>query len=295
MLTGNEHQSYRFLEYCPVCHKSYDEHWKVVNHIRKTTDTSHQTFLSEQEQQFTEVYLKTKRQELHSALFDLQNIFSGTSFAHTSKIVHRKLDKHERENHRRDRISNTMSETIKTDEHNENVSLGVSKAWEDGKFDTEAVKEARRKGYAKRPSVAGAGNPMYGKPCPKGAGRGKGGIRTDIGHYVRSTWEANICRVCNVLNRKYEYEPTRFKVTVDGENYTYCPDIYFPDKGWYYEIKGHARASNRWICDCKHCMKNRKIIEAVRLEHEIKIIVIGRDEYRRFMRKFSKRVNTWEK
>lgn len=295
MLTGKEHLLYKFLESCPICNRPYNEHWKVVNHLRKHKDADHKAYLVKQEQEYIEVYQTTERQNLHKALFEQHNVFCGTSFAHSSKILHRLTDKKDREQNRRQRISKTMSITIKTSEHNSRVSIGVSKAWQQGKFDTDEVKAARAIGYKNRPSVKGENNPMFGKPCPKGAGRGKGGIREDIGHYVRSTWEANICRICIYVGRKYTYEPTRFPITIDSNQYSYCPDLYFPDKGFYYEIKGHARSSALWICDCIHCVKNRKIISQVRQTYGVKIIIIGRDEYKRLMRKFSKLVSTWER
>ena len=62
---------------------------------------------------------------------------------------------------------------------------------------------------------------MYGKPSPKGSGFGKGGVRKDIGHYVRSTWEANVCRIFKYMNRDYKFESKRFKIVIDKD------DIYF--------------------------------------------------------------------
>lgn len=68
---------------------------------------------------------------------------------------------------------------------------------------------------------------------------GVGGFRDDLGHFVRSTWEANVCRVLKYLGVDYEYEP----ITFDLGNETYTSDlrIQLPNGGGtvYYEIKGY--------------------------------------------------------
>ena len=209
--------------------------------------------------------------------------------------VARHISSEELEGIRRKRISATLKDVPKTLDHNKKVSNSIKKAWADGKFDTDDYKKAKEIGYKKRRSYKGKNNPMYGKPSPKKAGFGKGGIRKDIGHYVRSTWEANICRVCRYVGRGYLYETTRFKVIIDGEDYTYCPDLYFLGKDFYYEIKGHAKSSNNWVCSCDTCEKNRKKIEAVRKKYGIKIIIIGNSEYKKFKNRFKKFISSWEK
>ena len=286
----------RFLKKCPICLKEYDMHWKVVNHIRKTKDLDHQELLKEQELEVVKFYKEnTKRSDyLKKRLYKNKNIFAGISYQKVIGIVDRYMSSEELEKIRRERISSTMKNTPKTAQHNKNVSKAVKKAWKDGKFNTEEYKKAKEIGYKKRKSIKGKNNPMYGKPSPKGAGFGKGGIRKDIGHYVRSTWEANICRVCCYVGRDYLYEPTRFKVVVDGSDCTYCPDLYFSDKDFYYEIKGHAKSSDNWVCTCESCKKNRKKIEAVRMKYRVKIVVIGHSEYKKFKIRFKKLIFNWE-
>ena len=283
------------LTKCPICNKAYDEYWKIVSHIRKAHDNDHQDYLKQQESQFVKIYLSSKRQQLHDNLAQAGNIFAGVSFANTITIIRKQFNSEELEIIRKERISATLSNVPKTAQHNQRVSHAVTQAWKDGKFDTEECKIARQKGYAKRRSYSGKGNPMYGKPSPKGAGRGKGGIRKDIGHYVRSRWEANICRICLYFGRKYEFEKYRFQVTVNGIEYTYCPDLYFPDKKLHYEIKGHARSSSAWLCECKTCIKNKLIMPAVVREYKIKLIIIGKYEYMRMKRLFKSRIPNWEK
>jgi len=287
----------RFLESCPICQKEYDEHWKVVNHIRKTKDEKHQKLLKQQELEVLDCYKNNTKHNfyLKDMLYKSRNIFSGISYERILGIVNRHLGPEDLEKIRRERISSTMKDVPKTEEHNKKVSIAVKKAWADGTFDTDEYREAKDNGYKKRRSYKGKNNPMYGKPSPKGAGRGKGGIRKDIGHYVRSTWEANICRVCNLVDREYLYESTRFNIVIEGEDYTYCPDLYFFSKNLYYEIKGHAKSSSDWTCSCKDCKKNRKKVKAVIEQHGIKILIIGNYEYKKFIKRFKCLIPNWEK
>ncbi|MBO0863207.1 MAG: hypothetical protein J2P21_32885, partial [Chloracidobacterium sp.] len=65
------------------------------------------------------------------------------------------------------------------------------------------------------------------------------GFREDLGHYVRSSWEADFARVLNHCGLRYEYEPRRFTlVRADGSTLTYAPDFFIPDLNLWYEIKG---------------------------------------------------------
>ena len=210
----SDQNDYKFLDKCPICDKKYDEHWKVVTHIRKTKDNEHQEFIKEQELEVMKSYGENKKDRCYvkKILYENKNIFAGISYEKIMAIVSRYIQPEELEKNRRQRISFTTKGISKTLEHNKKVSIAVKKAWDDGKFDTDEYKKAKEIGYKKRKSIKGKNNPMYGKPSPKGAGFGKGGIRKDIGHYVRSTWEANICRVCRHVDRDYLYEPTRFKI-----------------------------------------------------------------------------------
>lgn len=292
----NLEKFYRFLKECPICKKEYNEHWKVVTHIRKTKDNKHKIFIKQQELEVIKFYKENIKDRCYvkDLLFKNKNIFAGISYEKIMLIVSNYITSDKLEENRKQRISSTSKGVLKTPEHNKKVSQAVKKAWKDGKFDTEEYKKAKEIGYKNRRSYKGKENPMYGKPSPKGAGFGKGGIRKDISHYVRSTWEANICRVCNHVGRDYLYEPIRFKVVVDGNDCTYCPDLYFSDKDFYYEIKGHAKSSINWVCICESCEKNRKKIEAVRMKYGVKVIIIGNKEYEKFKRRFKDLIPNWE-
>jgi hypothetical protein len=75
--------------------------------------------------------------------------------------------------------------------------------------------------------------------------RGKGGFREDLGHYVRSNWEANFARILRLQGKSYEYEPKSFQL---AEGNTYTPD--FLVDGVFYEIKGY------WTEVAKHKLES---------------------------------------
>lgn len=112
----------------------------------------------------------------------------------------------------------------------------------------------------------GSNNPMYGKlvHC-------KIGHRKDLGHCVRSSWEANFARILQYFQIHYEYEKHKF-VLKNGETYT--PDFFLPIYNKYYEIKG------RFFND-----KNIRFKEEFPL---IKLKIINEKRYDKLMRKYSK-------
>jgi len=76
----------------------------------------------------------------------------------------------------------------------------------------------------------GRGNPRFGMSWhPKYSG---GGYREDIGHYVRSSWEANLARVFQFIKKRYAYEAKRFYT----EDCSYCPEYWLLDEDIYIEL-----------------------------------------------------------
>lgn len=291
MFNQNIHQKFQTLTCCPICGAEYNQHWKVVNHIRKSKDVNHFTFLDQQENEYIEIYENIEsKDKFHEELYKANNIFCGTSFTHSVDILKKKYNSSEIEQLRRKRISKTLSNVPKTKEHNEKVSNAVKKAWESGKFDTEEVIKARQKGYDNRKSYIGKNNPMYGKCCP----HGKSNYREDLKMFVRSTWEANFCRICLLLDREFIYEPKRFWLKINGKDCTYCPDFYLPKYDCYYELKGHAHSKKDWKCWCKNCTKNKLCIPMLR-KQGIKIHVITNREYKRLKNAFKNRIENWER
>lgn len=101
-----------------------------------------------------------------------------------------------------------------TQEHSDKIAKSVSEAWQDP---------------LKRKNMQFNGLKHF-----------KGGYRQDLGHYVRSAFEANYCRFLNWFSIKYEFESEKclFKLD-DGTSYT-C-DFYLPDIEQYIELKGYIR------------------------------------------------------
>jgi len=118
---------------------------------------------------------------------------------------------------------------------------------------------------------------LNGKKVHSNAGYGKQGIRNDIGHYVRSTWEANIARILKFNNIKYEYEPKRFDL---GEIGTYLPDFYLPEKNLYIEVKGYWRRNDK--------EKYNKFKE----NHNI--LLIEKNEYKHLKHIYNHFIPNWE-
>jgi len=95
--------------------------------------------------------------------------------------------------------------------------------------DTECENQWRIRRYS------GRGNPMFGKQRQFHYKHSNSGFREDLGHYVRSSWEANIARLLLYFGITYFYEPERF----DLNDVTYCPDFYLPTLDTYLEVKGY--------------------------------------------------------
>ena len=85
--------------------------------------------------------------------------------------------------------------------------------------------------------MSGEGNPMFGKTTHT-----HGKFREDLGHYVRSSWEADYARMLKYENIEYIYEWKRFElVRKDGSKLTYLPDFYIPSTNTIVEVKGLMR------------------------------------------------------
>jgi len=78
---------------------------------------------------------------------------------------------------------------------------------------------------------------MSNRNRKQGYTKGIGGIRQDLGHYVRSRWEANICRLLKYLGIRYLFESDVFKLSNKEDRYIYIPDIKIAEKT-YIEVKG---------------------------------------------------------
>jgi hypothetical protein len=103
-------------------------------------------------------------------------------------------------------------------------------------FGPDRAMEIKAKASAR---FSGTGNPMYGRSHKGGTAYSAAGFREDLGHYVRSSWEADFARVLKYMGLSYQYEPQRFTlVREDGSTMTYAPDFFVPEEDCWYEIKG---------------------------------------------------------
>jgi len=110
--------------------------------------------------------------------------------------------------------------------------------------------------------------------------RCRGGYRSDLQTYFRSSWEANYARYLNHFNIKWAYESTTFKL---GQGVTYTPDFKLGDNT-YVEIKG-------WLTE-----KGKKKLNLFKLQYPgVKLILIRRQEYKELYNEYSETIKLWEK
>lgn len=84
--------------------------------------------------------------------------------------------------------------------------------------------------------------------------KSSGGIRADLGIYVRSSWEGNYCRYLNFMKGlgeivSWEYEPQTFRfAAIQRGTQSYTPDfkVVFPDGHYeWHEVKGWMDAKSQ--------------------------------------------------
>lgn len=138
----------------------------------------------------------------------------------------------------------------RTFEDVEKIKLGIQKSfengrvqWSKGKHWDEILGEERYNEIAerkkntlqttlKRKRIEG----FYKLSKPVQNRRGYGGLRKDLGFYVRSRYEANICRILNYFNISFLYEKKHFSLS---NNWIYTPDLFLTDYQVHVEIKGY--------------------------------------------------------
>jgi YHS domain-containing protein len=106
----------------------------------------------------------------------------------------------------------------------------------------------------------------------------KKGLRKDLGHMARSTWEANVCRVLQAMHIPYEYEPRAFGL----ESSVYIPDLRVAGSYWI-EVKGFMRPHSA-----------AKLDEfRMRFPGET-LVLVDRAMYRAIEREWASRIPEWE-
>lgn len=116
----------------------------------------------------------------------------------------------------------------------------------------------------------------------QGYTKGIGGIRKDLGHYVRSRWEANICRLLNHIRIKYLFEPDRYALSEGDYRYVYTPDIKIANN-IYIEVKG-------W--ETPKAKIKRKLMK--KQYPNIEIIYIKEKEYKEISNRYKDLIPNWE-
>lgn len=112
----------------------------------------------------------------------------------------------------------------------------------------------------------------------------KFGLRDDIGHFVRSSWEANVARYYNYLQVPYEYEKKIFYFpNVKNGAVNYKPDFYLPDRDVYIEVKGRMTSKDRTK------MKRMK-----KFHPDVTVELLGKDEYAQLEKEYGKLIPNWE-
>lgn len=106
-------------------------------------------------------------------------------------------------------------------------------------------------------------------------------VRSDIGHFTRSSWEANYVRILKYLNIKYEYESEIIWLKDKDSNISYTPDFKINDI--YIEIKGY------WYDDAIHKVK------LFRDQYpNKKLIIIDSNKYKKLENHYKNILSNWE-
>lgn len=68
----------------------------------------------------------------------------------------------------------------------------------------------------------------------------KGGAKKSFYNntWFRSGWEAKYAEYLDKWSIKWEYEPHRFLLEIEGKKTFYTPDFYLPEMNLYHEVKG---------------------------------------------------------
>jgi hypothetical protein len=137
--------------------------------------------------------------------------------------------------------------------------------------------------------MKGTLSPSYGRTNTSVLSCTHGGYRKDLGHFVRSTWEANVARIFLFKGESYEYEPKRFALDITGEYQSLFPDTdkttYLPDfkNGHYYEIKGSF--------DLKGGLQSFAKLLMFIQQYGQELEIIDSNKYQILSREFSEKIN----
>ena len=196
-------------------------------------------------------------------------------------------------------VSESMKEWYRTHEHprgflgrhhSEEARLATSRSSRKMWADPESYvnSEEHRQAVSDRMTKANHGF----KPGQHAYSRAKGGIRADLGIFVRSSWEANYSRYLNWLVglgeiRGWEYEPETFEFEgIKRGTRSYTPDFKvtnLDDSVEYHEVKGWMDPKSR-----------TKLKRMAKYHPDIKIILIDKGVYYAIRSECKNLVPNWE-
>jgi hypothetical protein len=112
----------------------------------------------------------------------------------------------------------------------------------------------------------------------------KHGYRDDLGHFVRSSWEANVCRVLNFLGKKYLYESKECRFNL-GNNGALILDLYLPEDKMWIEVKGYLK---------KETLEKLKIFIELFPNESSKVSILDMESYKLLETLFKNKIERWE-
>lgn len=169
----------------------------------------------------------------------------------------------------------------------------MKKNWVDGKIDTSNHWAKTQEGRA-RISARVKGKKLGPQPNMSIAAQNRlrtkreslyssarGGYRSDLDQYFRSSWEANFARILNHEGKQWTYENKTFQL---DESLSYTPDFYVIAEETYYEIKGRMNE------------KSQRQLELMNSKFpEVKLIVIDGVKYNELKVQYKDLLhNLWE-
>lgn len=127
-----------------------------------------------------------------------------------------------------------------------------------------------------------------GVPKKGGYSRCRGGFRKDLGHYVRSRWEADICRIFKYHGKAYDYESYTIRLDDNGRNLTWIVDLVDPNK---FMSNGLIEVKGWWD------KKSKKKLELLRIQRPDiynRMTFIEVADMKKLIVKYSKLIPGWE-
>jgi hypothetical protein len=287
---------YKIVCSIPTCGLKFKTERQLLRHCRKMQDTEHSKLIytDQNKRDWVECKicgLRRKKLLIHikdhditkeeyedkygKCLFSetyLANLIANGSSNHESDKYKGKLNPFYNHEHSK-QTKDTMSASIKAS------NAKLSQHFNKDRKHTENTKHNMSVGRM------GENNHRFGKPAAHGCSRGIQGFRADIGHYVRSTLEANYARYLISKSIKYEYETRAFLlITEEGKKTNYWPDFYLVETDEYVELKNYKRKG----------IDKVELLQKQYPEVKIKVIYQDSDGWLKIEAECSEIIELWE-